>query len=181
LKKLISILFLLLFLFNVGGYYLVFWALRSQAKSNLLHRLDADQYASEDIEVLTIPMNLPYSIYQEGNYEEAEGEFEHNGSYYNIVKQKIENDTLYLVCVRNHQHKKLVSRMNEYSNLMNNVPANTKHTQQLFGKLFKDYTSSKLASIVHHEGWNFTTRFGEFTPAVLVRDYPILSPPPKFS
>lgn len=165
----------------MGGYYLVFWALRSQAKSNLLHRLDADEYASDDIEVLTIPFNLPYPISQDGGYQETDGEFEHNGSYFNIVKQKIANDTLYLVCVKNHQEKQLVSKLNEYSNLMNNVPSGTKQTVELFGKLFKDYTSFALTSTVHNEGWIFNTRFGDLTLTVLTQDYPILSPPPKVS
>ena len=183
LKKLIAIMFLILFLFNVGGYYLVFWALRSQAKSNLLHRLDADEYASDDIEVLTIPIdiNLPYPVSQKPGYQQTDGEFEHNGSHFNIVKQKIENDTLYLVCVKNHQEKKLVSKLNEYSNLMNNVPSGTKHTIEFWGKLFKDYTSSSLTSTVHNEGWVFSSSFVELTFTVLTKDYPILSPPPKLS
>lgn len=157
----------------------MFWALRSQAKSNLLHRLNADEYTSEDIEILTIPLSLPYAGSHVGEFVATDHEFEHNGSYFNIVKQKIENDTLYLVCVKNHHEKKLVSKLNEYSNLMNNVPSGTKQTLQLFGKLFKDYTTSSLTRIAHSDGWIFNTRFAELTPAVLTQDYPILSPPPK--
>jgi hypothetical protein len=179
LKKVIAITFLILFLFNVGGYYLVFWALRTQAKSNLLHRLNADEYASDDIEVLSIPLNLPYAVAQGGDYQETDGEFEHNGSYFHVVKQRIENDTLYLVCVKNHQVKKLMSKLNEYSNLMNNVPSGTKQALNFFGKLFKDYTSSDVTSPVRNEGWIFSSSFVELTFTVLTKDYPILSPPPK--
>ncbi len=164
----------------MGGYYLVFWALRSQAKSDLLHRLDADEYASEDIEVLTFPVTLPYPIHQ-NDYQRVDGEFEFNGTYFNLVKQKIENDTLFLVCVKNHQEKKLVTEMTEYSNLMNNVPASTKHTIELFGKLFKDYTSISSPSLSCNEGWNATICFGYLNLRLLTKDYPILSPPPKVS
>ncbi len=162
----------------MGGYYLVFWALRSEVKRNLLHRLDADEYASEDIEVLTIPLTLPYPIHQDG-YNRVDGEFEYQGSYFNLVKQKIENDTLFLVCVKNHQEKKLVTKMTEYSNLMNNVPASTKHAIELFGKLFKDYNSIISPCISCNESWNSTIRFGELNLIPLTKDYPILSPPPK--
>ena len=83
----------MIFLFNVGGYYLVFWGVRTQAKKDLLHRLDADQYSSEDLVVLSIPVNLPYPIQQNG-YERVDGEFEYGGEYYNLVKQRLQNDTL---------------------------------------------------------------------------------------
>jgi hypothetical protein len=171
---------LIIFLFNVGGYYLVFWGLRSQAKSELLHRLDADEYASEDIEILTIPISLPYPIHQNG-YERAYGEFEHNGSYFNLVKQKIENDTLFIVCIKNHQEKKLVNELTQYANLMNNVPASTKHTIELFGKLFKDYTSIGSLCISCNEGWERNIYFSEITLVLQTKKYPVLSPPPKVS
>ncbi len=168
-----------MFLFNVGGYYIVFWALHSQAKSELLHRLDADQYASSDTEVLSIPLSLPYPLQQDDGYKRVNGEFEYQGSYFNVIKQKIENDTLFLVCIKNHQEKKLVSKMNEYSNLMNNVPASTKHTIDLFGKLFKDYNSIHFACSFSNEGMNLSVCYTYLHLALPTQDYPIISPPPQ--
>ena len=74
----------IIFLFNVAGYHVVFWALRSQAKSDLLHRLDADAYSSEDVVVLTIPVSSPYPVYDKG-YQRANGEVEYQGDYYELV------------------------------------------------------------------------------------------------
>jgi len=62
MKRAFSIFFLALFLFNIGGYYLVYWGLQSQAKKDLLHRLDAENYSSEDLIVISVPMSLPYPL-----------------------------------------------------------------------------------------------------------------------
>jgi hypothetical protein len=180
LKKLFSILFLLIFLFNVGGYYLVFWGLRSQAKKELLHRLDADRYSSEDLLVLTIPISLPYPIQQNG-YERVDGEFEYQGEYYNLVKQRLENDTLFMVCIKNHHEKKLVNALSEYTSLANSLPSSAKNTIDLFGKLFKDYNSLASLCIDCGEGWSILLPFAEMNFIPISKDYPVVYPPPEVS
>jgi hypothetical protein len=121
-----------------------FWALRVQAKTDLLHRLDADAYSSEEVLVLSVPLSLPYPIF-DANYQRANGEVEYKGEFYQLVKQRIENDTLFMVCVKDHRQKHLKQTMNEYTNLANNLPASTKHTMDLLGKLFKDFTGTSFS------------------------------------
>jgi len=69
---------------------------------------------------------LPYPIQQNG-FERVDGEFEYKGEYYNLVKQRLENDTLFMVCIRNHQEKRLISTMTEYANMANDLPVGAKH------------------------------------------------------
>lgn len=164
----------------MGGYYLVFWALKSQARTNLLHRLDADAYSSEDIVILTIPISLPYPIHA-ANYERANGEYEYKGEFYHLVKQKLENDTLFILCVKDHQQKKLQHAMNEYSNLANNLPASAKHTMDLFGKLFKDFTNSTSALLSFEEGWSLNILFAEDNFSLIQQVYSVESPPPELA
>jgi hypothetical protein len=177
-KKVFSIFFLALFLFNVGGYYIVYWGLHSKAKKDLLHRLDADNYSSEELIVISIPISLPYPLQQQG-YERVNGEFEFNGEYYNLVKQRLENDTLFMVCIKDKTQKKLVTVLNEYSNYANNLPANASHTLDLFGKLFKDYTGTVLATLSVGTGWAIPILYGEGQFALLDLYYPVISPPPR--
>lgn len=124
----------------MGGYNVVFWALKSRAKKDLLHRLDADAYSSSEVVVLTMPLSLPYPIHNPG-YERADGEVEYRGEFYHLVKQKVENDTLFIVCVKDSEQKRIQQTMNEYTNLTNNIPADAQKTIDLLGKLFKDFTS----------------------------------------
>lgn len=178
MKKAFAIFFLALFLFNVGGYYLVYWGLNTKAKKDLLLRLDAENYSSEDLIVISLPMSMPYPLQQKG-YERVDGEFEYNGEYYSLVKQRLENDTLFMVCIKDQTKKKLATVLNDYSNFANNLPASATHTLELFGKLFKDYTVSVTSLISTHTGWAIPIFYGEMQFALLNLDYPVISPPPR--
>lgn len=164
----------------MAGYHVVFWALRSQAKSDLLHRLDADRYSSEETIVLTIPVSLPYPIH-EAEYERANAEIEYNGEYYQLVKQKVENGTLFMVCVKDHQQKRLDRTMNEYTNLANDLPSSAKHAMDLMGKLFKDFagTSFDTPSMGLVLKYDILFAVGDFL--IIKEVYPIDSPPPELA
>lgn len=178
MKKAFAIFFLVIFLFNVGGYYLLFWGLKSQAKSNLLHRLDADEYLSEETIILSIPLSLPYPIH-DASYERAHGEFEYKGESYHLVKQKVENDTLFAVCIRDQQQRKLDHAMNEYASMINNLPASTKHTLDLLGKLFKDYTPSTFSLPTALVAWSMEIEFAERSFPIPHREFAVDAPPPE--
>jgi hypothetical protein len=162
----------------VAGYHLVFWALRSHAKSDLLHRLDADSYSSEEVAVLTVPVLLPYPVYAEG-YQRVSGEVEYNGEYYQLVKQKIENDTLFMVCVKDHKQKSLDRTMNEYTNLTNNLPASAKRTMDLMGKLFKDFMATNFVAPSINLVLKYDILFSGDDFLVIQQAFPIDSPPPE--
>lgn len=179
LKKTIAIFFLVIFLFNVGGYHVVFWALRSQAKNNLLHRLDADAYSSEDVVVLTLPVSLPYPLH-DNDYERATGEVEFKGEYYQLVKQKVENDTLFMVCVKDGNQKHLQQTMNDYTNLANNLPTSAKHTMDLLSKLFKDFTSTDFTIPSPDLFLKAENIFAVPDFAIIQQSFPVDSPPPDF-
>lgn len=179
LKKLFSILFLMIFLFNIGGYYVVFWHLRSNARQNLLHRLDAEKYSDDELIVLTVPLALPYPIQQNG-YERVDGDFEFGGEYYSLVKQRLENDTLFMLCIKDHQQKRLINEMNAFSDLANSLPTSAKHTLDLFGKLFKDYSVVTMC-ITNHPGWSMQITFVEPTFTLTGQCYPVISPPPDLT
>jgi len=169
---------LVAFLFNVGGYHFVFWALRSQAKKDLLHRLDADAYSSEDVVVLTVPISLPYPLHDD-EYQRADGEVSYNGEFYHLVKQKMSNDTLFMVCVKDQQQKRIHHSMNEYTKLANNLPASTKNTMDLLGKFFKDFTTTPFASPSVALVLKYDILFAVNDFSVIQQSQVIDSPPPE--
>ena len=154
----------------------MFWGLRSNARADLLQRLDAEKYASEELIVLTIPLSLPYPI-QENDYERVNGQFEYKGQFYHLVKQRIDNDTLFMVCIKDIQEKKLVSAMYAYSDLANSLPSSAKNTMDLLGKLFKDYTMDTF-SISGYRGWSLDIAFATPSFELPLQSYPVISPPP---
>jgi hypothetical protein len=144
----------------------------------MLHRLDADVYLAEETVVLTMPLSLPYPIH-EASYERAKGEFEYKGESFHLVMQKIENDTLFAVCVKDKQQRKLDNVLTAYANLTNNLPASTKHTLDLLGKLFKDYTSSIFSTQGTLSTWSIEITFAETSFELLHGEFTVDSPPPE--
>ncbi|HEY4653031.1 MAG TPA: hypothetical protein VIH22_00885, partial [Cyclobacteriaceae bacterium] len=72
MKRLFSIFFLLLFLFNIGGYYFVFVGLQYKASREFSERLDNNEYDEEETYLFKLPLTLPYQITENG-YERVSG------------------------------------------------------------------------------------------------------------
>ncbi|HEY3405113.1 MAG TPA: hypothetical protein VGK59_17110 [Ohtaekwangia sp.] len=179
MKRLLAIFFLSVFLFNIGGYYLAFWSIRFHAKKELLSRLDAEQYNADELTVLAIPLSLPYPV-QQSEYERVDGDFEYQGEFYKLVKQRIENDTLFVVCIKDNQEKKIEVTWSAYAKVANDLPTQSKQTLSLLAKLAKGYSpvpSFQLSRdfILQQEN------FSEKTYSILQKSYPIESPPPQVS
>jgi hypothetical protein len=150
-----------------------------QAKTDLLQRLDAEQYASEEVVILRLPVSLPYAVHQP-DFAAANGEVEYKGQYYNMVKQKVKNDTLFMVCIKDMNRSRLENAINEYTNgAVSNLPASTGDAMDILGKLFKDYTITDVESLlvpfqIASKKFSAPTDFMATSPLQLVE-----SPPPQ--
>jgi hypothetical protein len=178
LKKAISIVLLTLFLFNVGGYYLAFWALEYKVNNDLTVRLDRNQYSESETFELKVPVALPYPVYQT-EYERVDGKFEYNGEFYKLVKHKLQNDTLYIVCIKNLDQKELVNTITDYVNISNDLPGTAKKAINFFGKLLKEYDSHPVMTIVSNQSWTSDLSYKTGTQHLVMELKKIPSPPPK--
>lgn len=178
LRRLISIFFLFVFLFNVGGYYLVFLGMKAKAKRDLLTRLDANNYTSDETLVLSVPLSMPYPIYSAG-YQSVDGEFQKQGRAYKLVKQKIENDTLFIVCIRDDQSTKIINAFQDFSKVANNLPVASKEALNLLAKLYKDFNTSEF--VFHYESRFLfeQTYYADFSPSLDYIVFGVDSPPPE--
>ena len=171
---------MLLFLFNVGGYYLVFWGLRYQGDKKTWSRLEAAQYSEAETILFKIPMALPYPV-NEGVYEQMKGEFEHNGNFYKGIKQKFERDTLFVLCVKDQKEKNLANTMTSYEKASNDLPSKSKHGQGLLSKLLNEYEPFHQIEVIHQNGWLLTSPNSTSTSLdLLAFELSVQSPPPKF-
>lgn len=177
MKRAVSILILTVFLFNVGGYYIVFWGLRQHHNSEFAAKLDANLYSKEETVEIKIPMTLPYPHPQRG-FERVNGKFEHNGEHYKLVKQQLRNDTLYVVCIRDIQEQRLVETMEEYANLSNDMSTSDKDIS-LLGKLLKDFETLDEPGLLTTQGWCASISYSSVGFNLILLEKSILSPPPK--
>lgn len=144
---------LAVFLFNVGGYYIVFWGLRYQANQQLKARLDANQYNAEETIELKIPVAIPYLLEQK-EYERTQGKIEYNGEFYTLIKQRHHQDTLYVVCIKDGHEKRLVDTMNSYVKLSNDIPGANNKALNLLSKLLKDFDCKLSFDFEQYNRWS---------------------------
>jgi hypothetical protein len=180
LKKAISSLLLMVFLFNVGGYYIVFWGLRFQSDQQLTYRLDANLYDAGETVQLKIPVALPYPS-QSAEFQRVDGRFEHGGEFYRLVKQKLENDTLYLICIRDQETRELVRTMTDYVQLTQSLPVSSSGQKALnyLSKLIKDFCAQEDLSPLPDRSFHAVIGFGEKSEFLEEQITPIDAPPPR--
>jgi hypothetical protein len=168
---------LLVFLFNVGGYYIVFYALRYNADLATRDRLDDGQYTEEEVSIIKIPMAIPYPV-QEGIYHTMTEDFSYDGVFYKGIKQKIENDTLFVVCVRDACEKHINDVMTSYQKAVHDDTAKSKQGQSLLNKLVKEYETFNTFDVEQQGGWTMTFAHIPSSTDLSSGEHTLQSPPP---
>lgn len=177
MKRSFSILLLLVFLFNVVGYYPVFWGLKYHARMEMTQRLDNENYNAAETVTIKIPLTVPYNTFGQ-DYERMAGSFEHHGEFFNLVKQKLEKDTLYIVCIKDHKEKQLHAAMTDFIKLSTDLPTSSQQTLKLLSGLIKDYIPATL-TILPQNRKALSQTFG-LAPTLNPpsNDQPVPTPPP---
>jgi hypothetical protein len=180
LRRLLSIFFLAIFLFNVGGYYLVFWGLQYRAEQTVQKKLEMATYAGSDEVTLAIPLSLPYPIYQDG-FTRVHGSFDYQGAHYKLVKQKIENDKLIVVCIKDEKQTALGQTLSRVSKAAHHQDKPSKDATSLLAKLIKEFQSEQSPHFGVVAGWCRDINKTEFTFAFVAVNSSINVPPPRIS
>jgi hypothetical protein len=179
MKRTTSILFLLIFLFQVIGYYGVYLVVRNHLSAEFSRKVNADEYSGSDAQIVKIPMKLPYQPNFDG-YQRAQGTFESNGEFYRIAKYTLVQDTLLVVLVKDRKEGDLFQSVNEFIQANSNEAPVSKSPLKMFKNTLQEFllTRSRLQSDT--PGWciesqhiiSMTTRVDDLT-------LPQLSPPPE--
>ncbi|HEY0769598.1 MAG TPA: hypothetical protein VGD31_04630, partial [Sphingobacteriaceae bacterium] len=150
MKKLATYVLVLLLLLNVMGYYGVFIGLKYSHSSAFDQRLDDFQYLDSHTVTLKVPLSIPY--YGDTEYQRVNGEIEHEGEVYRLVKQKYEKDTLYIVCIRDFESKRIKQALADYvKNFSEHSSDNAFKTVPSF---IKEYITPGFAFSSSSSGWN---------------------------
>jgi hypothetical protein len=179
LKRLLSIFFLMIFLFNVGGYYVVFWGLQYQANRIVQKQLDNGTYAVSAEVTLSIPLTLPYPIYEEG-FTRVNGSFEYQGTQYKLVKQKIENDKLIVVCIKDEKSTNLNTTLSNVAKAAYHQKS-SKEALSLLAKLIKEFQGEEMMLFGSTLGWSRDINEMELNLSYHAASLPINIPPPRVS
>lgn len=124
LNKIFAIIILSLHFFNIGGYELLFRFQQQKNSKQTSQKIEKGNYSNAELVLLKVPVAVPYST-EQSEYEQYDGEIEWGGAHYNYVKRKIQNDTLYLLCLPNERLTKLRKAQHTYADKVNDFPSSS--------------------------------------------------------
>jgi hypothetical protein len=94
------------------GYSVFFYLQQHSLEKELARAIDNNRINEQELIVIKIPI----TFYPQGNrdYERVEGSIQHQGKFYEMVKRKIDNDTIYVYCLPNEKKEKLFNRLADH-------------------------------------------------------------------
>lgn len=169
---------LALFLLNVLGYYGVFVGLQFKNSREMQARFDNEDYARTQEITIKVPITVPYAT-DSREYTRVDGEFEHQGEVYRMVKQKLQSDTLYIVCVKDNASKDIKQALADYVKTFTDKPVSEKSNSKTAQNLIKDYIVSSTTLQTGSGGWNHVLTQGAQTKEYNTLCIQLNSPPPQ--
>ena len=177
MKKLLSIILLFLFLLNVLGYYGVFVGLQVKTTQQMRQDFDDENYLHQEI-TLKVPLTVPYST-DSREFRRVDGEFEHQGEVYRLVKQRLQSDTLYIVCVKDNTSKRINQALADYVKTFTDKPVSSKGNSKSVQNLIKDYISHSISIEKQESGWEKSITFPSLNHSYELVNSSVTGPPPK--
>jgi hypothetical protein len=176
MKRIVSIFLAVLVLMNVMGYYGIFLGLKYNHTIQFSQRLDVDSYDPSETVTMKVPLAIPYA--SDTEYERVDGEIEHNGESYRLVKQKLQQDTLYIVCVRDVKTDHIKQALAEYVKTFRDAPQNGPQ-QKVIPNFIKDFIQTSFNMGTSSTGWRQVMTIAYIEEGTKGPFLSSPSPPPK--
>jgi hypothetical protein len=160
------------------GYYGVFVGLQFSSEVAMRKQFDAENYFNTEEVTIKVPLTIPYATDSKG-YERVDGEVEHNGQVYRLVKQKLQRDTLFIVCIKDQQAQKINQALADYVKSYTDKPFSAKQNAKTVTVFSKDYisTSTSLEPASAGCGLVTTTQESKSDFYQLDFNYQLIQPP----
>jgi hypothetical protein len=161
----------------VLGYYGVFIGLQLKTTQKMRENFDEDNYTHQEI-TFKIPLAVPYST-DSKEFRRVDGEFEHQGEIYRLVKQRLKSDTLFIVCVKDNVSKRISQALEDYVKTFTDKPANSKGNSKTIQNLIKDFICNAISIEKQNSGWEKTLSFYRVESQYQPIDCSFTGPPPR--
>ena len=134
------------------GYYAIFLCFEWQHNRQAEIRLDRNEISPSGTITIKLPLSIPY-VPDAQDFNRVQGIFQHNGTFYRLVKQKYASDTLTIVCIRDEETERLQRALNSYvSTLTDNTPEQKGDTKP-FISFIKEYILLPFSLSPQTTGW----------------------------
>jgi hypothetical protein len=178
-RRIVAIALLLLLLFNVLGFYGIFMGLQYQNRQQLVQRFDTNQYDESQTITFKVPLSIPYAGDRQ-DYVRVDGEFEHEGEFFHMIKQRLSQDTLYVVCVNDQQSKRIHRAMTDYVKTFSDDAGQQDQSKTFVPSLIKEYLIGFHRMDRSSVGWaQPVTLYGALTVFIPTFQSSIIHPPER--
>ncbi len=178
MKRIAPVILLALLLYNAFGYYAYFAYSSEQARVMSLQNLPESAF-----QVIKFNVAL-YTSVENTDFEYVNQELTLENKTYNIVKKRIQNDTLYTYYLRNFKQDELRRNFNDIveTQTLNNKSDSNKPINLLLKIFLKDYIPNDISILVVQfpDKLSETLTINAAPNTALMSPYlPLRSPPPE--
>ncbi|HEY2583397.1 MAG TPA: hypothetical protein VGI43_16415, partial [Mucilaginibacter sp.] len=108
MKKLIAVVLLAIYLFNIGGELVMHQYFSYLSDRFFNEQASKGRYNVNDLTEVKLPANMP-GITDWTNYENIRGQIQFGDRSYNYVKMKITRTAIYLMCIPDYAATRLLN------------------------------------------------------------------------
>lgn len=176
MKKLTAYIVLILFIYNLIGYYIVFkgWqtGIRYEIKAQIRHNSKSATYQTFKFSKADLSQK---KIVLEW---EKDDEFCFEQNMYDVKSRKETADSITFICINDRKEKKLIDQLQAYVNQQhNNTQSKRSNPFKIFDNLVKDYCAAQL--VIKNIDKGITFNKPSSSPHFYSAFLEVLSPPPK--
>ena len=173
MRRIFSILLIILFVFNAGGYYFVYIQLLNNFKYIAQNEVSV-QIPLEKLELIKINNNKDYN---ENEFERVnDEEIRYNGNMYDIYKIENKDDETFFYCVNDENEDVILKAFTEFISDKKDDKSNSA-VKNIIKIFISQAISPQVYELIHYNSKNnITTTNNHF---LLKTNLEIPSPPPK--
>lgn len=177
MKRTLSIIFLLVFIYNIAGFFVVFKIEQYAAKDEMKAYISQNP-ANAELEKIVISNEVMDSRASGFRMFDDNKEFTFNGKLYDIIKSTSDGKFTTFYCLNDKNEERIISNLYEHvqRNTDQNIPSRD-NAMKLIKNIIKEALPNEYSSLcnVPFKEIHFTTVFTD-----LPQNYiPVASPPPK--
>jgi len=160
LKKLSGIALIVLLLMNSMGYFALFYGVQVRSDKKITSQLNEESYDQAHTIVIKVPLSIPY-LMDQTEFQRVDGEFQHEGKQYRMVKQKYAMDTLTIVCLRDTNAERIQTALTDYVKTFADNPQGSQSNSKVYS-FIKDYVPNTFSIVNKLKGWRIDVKANTF-------------------
>lgn len=160
------------------GFYGLLVGFQYQNQQSHLISFDNESYDKSETISLKVPIAIPYAVDQK-EFRRVNGEVEHNGEFFRLVKQRLSNDTLHIICIKDKNSKRIHGALENYIKTLTDDPASSGDHGKLTVTFLKDYFIPYFSINRFTTGWSQHITITAFAECFIPSYYHSIIHPPE--